>query len=339
MNLTEDTVRFFFVILFLVTTVSIGADWVHPVHDGVTAPTYFLFSPGLFQNETAICRYCTYYCSSEKDYFICEHATNLINACHCTAINFAEIFFKIQDNESYSVRLMSDIVSRLLTIMRNIRHFSNPIYKIRSSCNNQPLHHMINIKRVNVGQECDIDLLSKYYDDVVNRLAPQQAVVLYGFSRGAVTIFNFLCTKYREKADKRVGAVVLEACFDTFKNSLYHVFPTGKKLGLCDTILQVFCLLFPEYKVNGMEPRDMLGRFPHDIPILFVTSKKDEIVPFYSVKNLYKRLRFNGYSNVYYCELNDSSHSRYTATSACDVERYTSAVHSFYRQYNLSYCL
>lgn len=321
--------RFFlFILLFFLN--SLGNRWVHPVKNGIPTPTTYLFAPGLFQSEVAISRYCTVYAASTGELFTCAHQFAVINPLYCYSCNFSEIKPHYDKNKcddfllswwSFCLSFFFYLVAKGRNIIDKISVEDKIFYGLST--------HKLDAAAINIGQELDVQLFSDFYDEHVKTLHQGQDVVLYGFSRGAATIFNFMATVYSKKTKdkKRVKAVVLEACFDSVQ-SLAH-----------SLSLNWFCDLFPAYNKEGIEPIKVVHNFPKDVPILFVTSLEDEIVPHQCVSNMYNLLKKYGHKEVYLLELCNSRHTRYMMTSEKEKTAYFTAVHTFYKECGLSYIL
>ena len=74
----------------------------------------------------------------------------------------------------------------------------------------------------------------------------------------------------------------------------------------------------------------------YNVPVLFITSKKDTRVPAHSTKNLCTALCNAGYQDIYLLELENSHHSGYMKDPQ-DAAKYQSVVHAFYKKYGLSH--
>jgi hypothetical protein len=71
------------------------------------------------------------------------------------------------------------------------------------------------------------------------------------------------------------------------------------------------------------------------LPILFVHSHKDKVVPIKSSQRLYLLLKMLGHEHVYLLELNAGLHGKLIIGP--EAETYQNVVHAFYKKYNLAY--
>ena len=87
----------------------------------------------------------------------------------------------------------------------------------------------------------------------------------------------------------------------------------------------------------GIAPIKLVSEFPKDTPVVFITSKIDEEVPYECTKNLAQALANAGHNEVYIIELEKSRHSWYAMDNAQDIELYLTAMHAIYKHYELPY--
>lgn len=74
---------------------------------------------------------------------------------------------------------------------------------------------------------------------------------------------------------------------------------------------KLFCTIYPGYDPHGLAPLDCVKNFPHDIPVLLITSKKDTFVSAENVWNVYNALKKAGRPDVYLLQLENSTYPRY----------------------------
>lgn len=186
-------------------------------------------------------------------------------------------------------------------------------------------------KQVNLGQQLDIDRLCAAHAHAKNEL-PEHEVVLVGLSRGSVTIINYLATH----TPQDVRAVILESPFDTFKNVVKHLLrrfymhwiPFASKIGM-----KLSGVHFPMLDKKGIFPLDVIKKTPHDIPVLFVHSKKDKVIPINSSRTLYAQLKAAGHEHAYLLELPSGSHGKLLMSEHAQL--YHCVVQAFYKRYDL----
>ena len=187
-------------------------------------------------------------------------------------------------------------------------------------------------EQVNLGQDVDIDRLNLVYNIIVEQY-PEASIVLVALSRGSVTAINFMA-KYKPE---KIKAVVLESPFDTYKSIIEHLLkrhyvswvPGLKKAGC-----YIFEKIFPKFDPKGVLPKDQAKNFPKDVPVMFIHSKEDELIPIESSERLYYEAQGAGNKNTYLIKLSSGRHAHLLQESA-EREDYINAVHAFYQQHDL----
>ena len=298
--------------------------------------TWFLYAPGIFCAEDTICRYGDRYLATTGEWVFGNKNFQTINGSMARGCNFAEIV--LTDVEKLHAAQESNSAKSL---------FENMLYKFANfflqKKRNAPFNiiiegssktgytlnpYFIDLAKMNFGQERDIKILSDNYDICCQKKLSNE-IVAYGNSRGAATVFDFIATEYAQKSEKCIKAVVLEGCFDavryvTWLNPILSLLPSYSAYGIApinDFLIQQFVEVCTRY----------------EIPVLCITSLRDEIVPSDNTKNLCNALKNAGLENFYLLELQRSRHSFYMLDDEEDIRRYLSVVHAFYRYYNLSY--
>jgi hypothetical protein len=93
--------------------------------------------------------------------------------------------------------------------------------------------------------------------------------------------------------------------------------------------------LFKKYSRYGIRPIDVLDDVSHELPILIICSKEDQLVPYHSSVALYQKLVQSGHTHVYLLRLEHGKHAK--LLSGNDGEKYRAVVHAFYKKYNLDH--
>jgi hypothetical protein len=134
----------------------------------------------------------------------------------------------------------------------------------------------------------------------------------------------------------KVKLVVLEACFDSVSSAAHNsgLFFGWQKLE--KTFVKKLSAL-TQFKDEGIAPIKLIADFPEQVPVLFVTSKKDHIVPIDSVSKVVCALRQRGKNPVYMLVLEHSSHPKYMMDDKKDTENYRDCLHALYKYLNLPY--
>lgn len=290
--------------------------------------TLFVFAPGVMHYEGAIINFCRKYTTSTGITLESKTGIELIDSDYCCTCNFSEIVIPDDPAQEKKQRVFSKGVLprffyRFGTWVRHKR--LNKKYGKEPNYREKKFH--LNLKELNIGQESDQVILSELYEKSVRR-NKRKSVVMYGFSRGAATTFNFMATKYAKQSKQKVKAVVLQGCFDSIDNTM------GK---LKRFFLNRMLPNFSDANNKRQEPIHLVDDFPFSIPVLFITSECDELVPASSTCTLANALRAAGHPHVYLLVLKRSPHSRYTSHDSEDTKKVECIVHAFYKQFGVSY--
>jgi hypothetical protein len=184
--------------------------------------------------------------------------------------------------------------------------------------------HTVCIGRMSMGQEFDLAEHKIRYDLCLDHY-PDSDIILFGVSRGAATTFNACaCNKYDFN---KVKLVVLESCFDSVSSAAHN---SGLFLGLkqFEKIFVNKLSSLTQFRDDGISPIKLIADFPEQVPVLFVTSKKDIIVPLTSVLNLVQGLQERGKNPLYMLVLEHSTHPKYMLADKKDTENYRDCLHA-----------
>lgn len=179
-----------------------------------------------------------------------------------------------------------------------------------------------NPKEVNLGQEQDVATFKKAFDALQKT---EKSPVLFGVSRGAATIVNFL-GKYPTSP---VSAIILESPFDHVASIVKFKYYISALHSLVPT------LLFEKYDCNGMQPITSAPLLPTHIPILLICSEEDDLIPCSGTVALYQALKNTGNPDVYLLKLKKGVHAN--ILWGTEGEIYQNVVHAFYKKYGLPY--
>ena len=185
--------------------------------------------------------------------------------------------------------------------------------------------------KVNLGQDLDICTLASAFVKT-KELFPNKPIVLGGVSRGAATILNYVGTA----KPHNIAAIVLESPFDSLRSVILHLLrqyyiswiPFSEALAI-----KYMTSIFPLLNMEGISPIQVAHAIPTSIPILFVHSKEDKVVPISASRRLYVQLRQAGHNNVYLFELATGEHARLARGPEAGL--YHQIVQSFYKKYGL----
>lgn len=181
-----------------------------------------------------------------------------------------------------------------------------------------------------IGQINDVQKLSEQIDQIES-----YNIILFGESRGASTIINYLGSKL-SRPDK-IKAVVLDSPFDQLLNVISHRL---NRLHLSrfikpQFIEKCFCSISKNYKLDGIQPIKSVSHINQTIPILFICSQEDKSVPWISSLKLYKNLILNNHQNAHILILPHGKHACLT-DGECKNE-YRAVIHAFFKKYGAPY--
>ena len=306
-------------------------------------PLYF-YAPGIVACESQAANYCPGMKASTGETILNSNNYQLFPKDHVRACNFIDAVPKGCDSINDEAR---GLIRRFFFGMAGLAHktinvfapyFINQYYirrglsiinKNLSSCTVNPFK--IKPFFLSFGQKKDIETFTSFYEEQTKQ-EPDRSIVLYGPSRGAATIFNFMATQYPHQDIKHVKAIILESCFDSMAHCIPSLF--SKLLGK----------ILPYYTHRGIEPirPDILQSFintcnSYSIPVLFITSTIDNRVPVFNVYNLVMNLLLNNLNSCYLTTLSHSRHSQYMRANEEDSELLLRSVQTFYKMADLPY--
>lgn len=297
----------------------------------------YLFAPGLWSSEHQAAKYCSRYEASTGQIVLGKHGHQLIQGGSTKACNFSEIrVTEVRDlNKAYQSWWPYNLIMRsMYTLGKSILTASNNRYKI--FFDGQPDNKLtldpytLCFKNLNFGQIKDTTQVSRTYDSLCNEY-PESDIVLFGASRGAAALLNFMALLYPEKIHKKVKGIVVEGCFDSLDNLTNFSY-----------LISFFC----DYRYQGISPiHPLIVQLlvnvctAYKIPLLFVTSLKDQRVPAFNTYNLCAVLKEAGMKDLYCLTLKKSTHSAYLKDDVEDAMVYEAVVHAFYQKYGLSHDL
>ncbi len=188
-------------------------------------------------------------------------------------------------------------------------------------------HTYVRYAQMNVAGERDV----AQYLAAVRRCAkdePQKRLVLFGCSRGAATVLVAL--RHLSKAERgRVALVLVEAPFD----SLPNVFCSWYGLFWGKLALRVFAW-FTAFREAQESPLHAVQHqdFPLDVPLAFVYSRTDTMVPPRHTEALIQALRERGPRALEVLCLAQSHHSAMPCgPEACDYLAFTRTLYEKYQ--------
>jgi predicted esterase len=202
-------------------------------------------------------------------------------------------------------------------------NFNNFIYQSYTFFRNQGL----NREKMYMSYGPDIQALK-------DQIKSDESYILFGFSRGAATVINYLA---KHNPDN-IKAIVLNAAPADFIQSIdaldkvigYNFAPTRA------TKEKLFNTVFPAYQIGSIPPKDIIPSITNkNLPIFIAHAKTDKIVPISAAWQLYTAFLQAGFTDVYLCELQSGEHKAYPKSP--DAINFLQGLHSFYKKYNFDY--
>lgn len=193
----------------------------------------------------------------------------------------------------------------------------------------------LDFTQTSLAQDNEVIALAQAYNQAMKILADEKAdkdMVLMGLSRGAATIINFLAI-YNPK---NIKAVVIESPFDhinTIIDNKIQQLSLSKIPGIKTIGNTIVNSIFMKHSRQGISPIECVGAISPNIPILFVCSKEDALIPYQSTAALYQKLKEAGHKNTYLLVLEKGRHA--FALVGPNGNEYARAVHAFYKKYGL----
>lgn len=157
---------------------------------------------------------------------------------------------------------------------------------------------------------------------------PDKKIVLFGTSRGAATVLASL--PFLTEVERiHIKLVLVEAPFDTLPNILKYQF--GRLSSLPLYLLEKF----GKYRPGQFSPLDSVSddKFPLDLPIGFITSEVDNVVPKVHTTKLINKLKERNHTKLHLLELQNSGHSSMSVGDSTDQKLYIEFVNKLYDNY------
>ncbi|MFI5332945.1 MAG: alpha/beta hydrolase [Candidatus Babeliales bacterium] len=293
-----------------------------------TKQTSYVYCPGLLGSPVVMGRYCPSFMAPTHEEITWEHGGHVIDHPY-SAVTFAEI---VTEKPRFCYNPLTWPTNGFRSIAYPIaKAIGKKRYGLQITEHEHTAtsiaHYFFDISAINIGQDHDVELLNTTLTQ--HRLChPHTHIVLYGDSRGAATIINFLGLDYDYT---NIKAVVLEGIFDSIDHLLTH-YRASKIPGMKRALHATLKACAGTYKEDGVFPRDTITKIPAHIPILFVTSLNDEIVPYQCTMRLYNTIQER--PNAHLLVLKKANHMDYMYH---EKERYESVVHAFYKEYGVAY--
>lgn len=187
----------------------------------------------------------------------------------------------------------------------------------------------VNRENMHMGQGADIATLQ----ETVLKSSSNKNLILYGCSRGAAAIINYLA----EHNPSNLKAIVLDATPADIPETIAI---TLAQFGINPTkALDIFCKIFPAYQKDSIPPIHAIKNIKNkNLPILLIHSRTDQRVHVQNSYKLYQEFKAQGFLNVHLVVLPDGQHS-FALQNDLVKPLYLKSVNQFYKKYNLPYDL
>jgi len=195
-----------------------------------------------------------------------------------------------------------------------------------------PMVYFLNAPLVSFAQDGDQQRFLSALRDKANATRAKNArcLVLAGSSRGASTVLGAV-TRMTPEELNRVGLVLLEGAFDTVPAVARARF--GSWLGPFITWVLTWTTA---YDSRAPTPLDLAKSFPAKVPVAFITSEADTVVPMahtLALRDAVVAARGGNAEHVHVLILKKSGHSFYANQDLEDQTAYRAFVDSLYRKY------
>jgi hypothetical protein len=294
--------------------------------------TSYIYAPGLLGSELMMGRYCPQFTAITGEKITWKSGGHVIGQPH-TAVLFPEINLKKPGGFTLNpiTAIMDGIRQDLFpVIQRFFQERVNFVVEDNPQSSKSVANYSFNFGKANIGQRHDIKTLHKHYRKHIKQY-PGTNIVLYGDSRGAATIFNFIA----KHKPAQVKAAILEGIFDDVSHCVKHFIYSDKNPAAEERLHNLLSFVMGSYKKTGPSPRQFAETITDDIPLLLITSLKDGLVAPQCTLSLYNRLKKRGHKKVHLLVLQNSLHPCYMIDDADDRTTYETVVHTFYKRYGL----
>lgn len=197
--------------------------------------------------------------------------------------------------------------------------------------------HAPNVSKISIGQELDMTCHRQKYESWKQQDSRSKNLILWGVSRGTSATF---CAIAKEKYAE-VKLVVLEGAIDSVENVLHqrakNLFGENTPSSLAESVVRKGLNFFSSYRSDGPSPLKSVSEFPEKIPVVFITSEIDTIVPCVNTENIATALAKRGKNDVFLLKLKKSSHPNYMFDDKEDRDSYEAFIHAVYKRYHLKH--
>lgn len=329
---------FFFISLFLVFTTNKPQEWVYPANKDVKT----IYYQGMHASQTQAAKYLGsrgFISPTTLEYVVSNKSIDIVNDVWVKP-EIDEVVPAPLNRKWSSVRaLVPNMWAKaheLISKLANRFHGINVTRNLDSDPAQTIAAHSLIVSKINVAQEGDlanhVKRMESFYDE-----CPDSDAIMMGVSRGAATTFQAAALYNKTASEKleKVRLIHLEGCFDSVEHVMRCRHPWLLKSDFGMNLVAKCASWIIAFKKDGTSPIKMVNDFPQDIPVAFITSKKDREVPPICTKTLVRALLKTGHPHVYFLELNNSSHPNYASDNDQDKTDYQNFMHALYQKYGL----
>lgn len=175
------------------------------------------------------------------------------------------------------------------------------------------------MNRYCLGQNDDIKCVQDGYEKV----DLDKKIIAFGVSRGVPAIINWYASSEQKP---KINGFIFEGGPSTLANIVKY--STGINRYYYELIEKIAPYV-TRYDPNGQNALEEVTKLPHDVPILFISSVNDYVVPWKTSFELYEKLCASGYTNVQFVLLEKSAHNGYIVDDPNDRQKYIDAITEF----------
>ncbi len=325
----------FLSMLIITNRIFAKCEWFHPTHQDVRT----IYYQGVHASQAQVSKYTGTrgFIATTGEYVICKKGFDVIEnpyiGTELEEIHLKKVYqskrAKIKAFFRHPVRTLEQCMN---TIFEN-KLFGISIDRTGKSQKETLKAYSVDISAMSLAQGADIIQHQARYDLCLKEY-PDSDIILYGVSRGAATTFNACATNHYN--NNKIRLIILEGCFDSIPG-IIHSFPLSFKSKSLEKFFVKRVSALTQFQAKGLSPISMVEQFPVDIPVVFITSLCDHIVPMVSVERMVDALKRRGKNPLYLLVLKHSSHPKYMIDNKEDTENYRDFLHILYKSLNLSY--
>ncbi len=178
------------------------------------------------------------------------------------------------------------------------------------------------LKKACFAQDNDIATVRNAYL-AVN--AKNKFVIIKGVSNGAASAITFAGSYNLQNAQ----ALVVESPYADVENVISNIIGST----IIGKVAAASASALSNYSPYGIRPIDVVHKIQKDIPVLFICSHEDKLIPAAQTIKLYEALKAAGHTKAHLVVLNKGEHANLLWGQEGNI--YLAAEHAFYKKYGL----